>query len=100
MVGGENPARGGLVPVHLGHLGLEQRVAVEIVVPADGLAVRLDLRTVGVLLLRDIVEFFEQRQIDVRLDVALRARVTVPVPRPAEVTAGLDHPDAVDAGLS
>ena len=53
----------------------------------------------GVLLLRHVADLLEQRQVDVRLDVALRARVAVPVPRAAEVAALLDEPDVVDAGL-
>ena len=54
----------------------------------------------GVLLLRDVADLLEQRQVDVRLDVALRARVAVPVPRAAEVAALLDDADVVDAGLA
>ena len=52
-----------------------------------------------VLLLRDVADLLEQRQVDVRLDVALRARVAVPVPGAAEVAALLDDADVVDAGL-
>ena len=51
------------------------------------LAVLEDLRAVRVLLGRDVADLLEQRQVDVRLDVALRARVAVPVPGAAEVAA-------------
>ena len=53
----------------------------------------------GVLLLRHVADLLEQRQVDVRLDVALRPRVAVPVPRAAEVAALLDEPDVGDPGL-
>ena len=53
-----------------------------------------------VLLLRDVADLLEQRQVDVRLDVAHRARVAVPVPGAAEVAALLDDADVVDAGLA
>ena len=40
---------------------------------------------------------FEQRHVDHRGRVALRAGVTVPVPGPAEAAALLDDPDVADA---
>ena len=98
-VGLDDPARLGLVPAHAVHLGLEAGVVVEPVVAADPLAVGQDLRRVTVLLLRDVAELLQQRQIDVRLDVALRAGVSVPVPRSTEVAAFLDEADVLHAGL-
>ena len=92
-VGRDDPARAVLVPAHLGHFRLEARVAVEIVLAADGAAVREDLGRARVLLARHVAELFEQRQVDVRLDVAHRARVAVPVPGAAEVAALLDDAD-------
>ena len=74
--------------------------SVEVEVLADRAAVGEDLRRPGVLLRRDVAELLEQRQVDVRLDVAQRARVAVPVPRAAEVAALLDDADVVDAGLA
>ncbi len=63
------------------------------------LAVSEDLGGLGVLLLRDVADLLEQREVHVRLDVAGGARIAVPVPRAAEVTALLDQTDVVDAGL-
>ena len=63
---------------------------VEAEVAADACAVLEDLGAEGVLLLRHVADLLEQRQVDVRLDVALRARVAVPVPGAAEVAAVLD----------
>ena len=99
-VGAHDPASGGFVPTQLGDLGLEERVVVQVVVLADRPAVRQDLGGVGVLLLGDVPDLFEQGQIDVGLDVAHRARVAVPVPGAAEVATLLDHADVVDAGFT
>ena len=98
-VGLDDPARTGLVPAQPGHLGLEQRVRVQAELPADALAVREDLRAVHVLLRRHVPGLFQQRQVDHRRRVALRARIAVPVPGAAEVAALLDDAD-VDAGLA
>src|SRR4051812_5517998 len=38
--------------------------------------------------------------VDVRLDVAHRAGIPVPIPRAPEVAAFLDHPDVADTGLA
>ena len=62
-------------------------LVVQAEVPADPAAVLEDLGAVGVLLGRHVADLLEQRQVDVRLDVALHARVAVPVPRAAEVAA-------------
>ena len=50
-----------------------------------------DFRREAVLFLRDVAGLFKQRQVDVGLDVALGARIAVPIPRAAEVAALLDH---------
>ena len=99
-VGPNDPAPVAVVPTHLGDLGLEARVAVQIEVVADGLAVGQDLRGLRVLLPRDVADLLEQRQVDVRLDVTGGTGIAVPVPRAAEVAALLDDPDVVDAGLA
>ena len=54
----------------------------------------------GVLLLRDVADLLQQREVDVRLDVARRARIAVPVPRAAEVAALLHDAQVVDARLA
>ncbi|MFD8219415.1 hypothetical protein ACFV2U_38415 [Streptomyces sp. NPDC059697] len=63
----------------------------------DALAVLEDLVPEGVLLLRDVADLFEHRQIAVAVRVALDARVAVPVPGAAEVTAEFDDPEVGDA---
>ena len=88
-----------LEPSHLGDAGLEDRVVVEPEVLADALRVLVDLRRERVLLLRHVAGFFEQRQVAVRLDVALRARIAVPVPGAAEIAAGFDDAEVRDAPL-
>ena len=59
-----------------------------------------DLRPAAVLLFGDVLELFEQRQVDVRLDVARHARVTVPIPGTAEVASLLDDADVLDSQLT
>ena len=84
----------------VGDLGLQAGTLVETEVAGDGAAVLEDLRRARVLLRRDVADLLEQRQVDVRLDVARRARVAVPVPGAAEVAALLDEAEVVDAGLA
>jgi hypothetical protein len=72
-IGRDDPALRRLVPADLGDRGLEQGVAVQVPLLRDRLAVREDLRAAAVLLDRQVVELFEQRQVDVRLDVARQA---------------------------
>ena len=78
----------------------KQRVVVEVEPTGDRLAVLEDLRGERVLVLGDVPHLLEQRQVDVRLDVAHRARVAVPVPRAADVARLLDQPDAAVARLA
>ena len=88
-----------LVPIQAHDLGVEQRVAVEAVLLADALAVREDFRRMRVFLRRHVAGFFEQRHVDHRRRIALRARIPVPVPGAAEVAALLDDADVLDAGF-
>ena len=67
---------------------------------ADRPAVLEDLGRLGVLLLRQVADLLEQREVDVGLDVARRAGVAVPVPGATEVATLFDHPDVVDAALA
>ena len=86
-----------VVPLEVGDLGVEQRVVVEAELLADALAVLEDLGRVRVLLDRHVPGLFEQRHVDERRRVALRAGVAVPVPGAAEVAALLDDAHVVDA---
>ncbi len=97
LAGRHNPTSLVIVPLHRRDLGLEAGVAVQVVALADRSAVGEDLRSVDILLAGYVVEFFEQREIHVRLDVAHCAWVTIPVPGAAEIAALFDHPDARDA---
>ena len=94
-----DPPSVAVVPAHLGDFRLEARIAVEIEVATDRLAVGEDLGGLGVLLPGDVADLLEQRQVDVRLDVAGGAGIAVPVPRAAEVAALLDDADVVDPRL-
>ena len=98
-VGADGPAPAGLVPLDRGDLGGEAGALVQVEVPGDATAVLQDLRGPDVLLARDVGGLFEQREVDVGLDVALGARVPVPVPGAAEVAALLNDAKVVDARL-
>src|SRR5258708_7002345 len=64
---------------------------------ADTSRVLEDFGRIGVALLRHVAGLLEQRQIDVRLDVALRTGIAIPVPSAAEVAALLDNADTFHA---
>ena len=92
-IGADQPDLLRIVPLKVGHTGVEQRVFIEAVMLPDARAMVTDFRGMGVFLARHVPGFFEQRHVDHRCGIALRARIAVPVPGPAEVTALLD--DAV-----
>ena len=94
----DDPARACLVPGQPLNFGVEQGVVIQAELPADALAVREDLRAVHIFFRRHVPGLFQQRQVDHRRRVALRAGIPVPVPGAAEVTALLDDAD-VDAGF-
>ena len=50
-------------------------------------------------MLGSVVEFLEQRQVDVSLDIAHRAGISVPVPGPPEITAVVDDANVAKARL-
>ena len=81
------------------HLGVEQRVVVEAEMAADALAMLQDFRRVRIFLGRAMAGLFEQRHVDHRGGVALRAGIAVPVPGAAEIAALLDDAHILDAGL-
>ena len=67
--------------------------------PADAPAVREDLRRMRVLLGRPMAGLLEQRHVDHRGRVALRAGIAVPVPGAAEIAALLDDAHVLHTGL-
>ncbi len=99
----KSPARSGLVPPHLGNLGLEQRVLVQVVPLADHVKVRTDFGGAGVTFGRNVAHLVEEglekerkimswrakaeyrlqkdaHKIDVAFTVTLRPGEAVPVP--------------------
>ena len=58
-----------------------------------------DLRGTGVLLARDVAGLLQEREVHIRLDIALSAWISVPIPGPAEVATLLHDPEIVDARL-
>src|ERR1700684_995599 len=59
-----------------------------------------DLLAEGVTPGGDVAELLEQREVDVRLDIAHHARVAVPVPGTPDPTRLVDDADPLDAGLA
>jgi hypothetical protein len=86
-----------VIPALLADLGLEVGAGIKIEVLADALRVLEDLGLEGILLRRHVAGFFQQRQVDIGLDVALRARVAIPVPGATVVAGALDDAEVVDA---
>ena len=82
------------------HFGLQARVAIQIVLFGDALAVLENLRALGVLLGRDVAGLFEQRHIHVGLDVTREAGVAVEVPGATHVGCFVDQPQALDTELT
>ena len=88
-----------VVPPHRANLGGEDRTVVEPEMLADPLAVLEDLGAVGELLRGYEVELLQQRDVAVRIVVALDAWESVPVPDSTEVATHLDDVHVVDARL-
>ncbi len=99
-VGADPPELFLLVPLRSGHSGLENRELVEIVLLGDVLAVRVNLRALGVVARRHLAHLVKQRDVVVGGRVAGDAGITIPVPGPADVGAALDDADALDAALA
>src|SRR5215471_17093851 len=59
----------------------------------------VDLGLERILFLRDVAGLLEQGQIDVGLDIALRAGVAVPIPSAAEIAGLLYDAEVADALL-
>ena len=78
------------MPARFCNLRLEAGLLVKVEVLADPLGVLKNLRCKGILFLGDIAGLFEQWQIDVRFNITLRPRITVPVPSPAKIPSLFD----------
>src|SRR5579863_7864697 len=59
-----------------------------------------DFALIGVLLFGYVAGLFKQRQIDVGLDIALRAGIAIPIPCAAKVAGLLDYADVLKAALA
>ena len=60
---------------------------------------RKDLWREGILLLRDVTGLLEQRQVHIGFDVALGARIAIPVPGPAKIASFFYDANVGDADL-
>ena len=78
---------------------MEKRIIIEIELPPNPRAMFPNFRRVRVFFARHMPGFFKQRHIDHRGGIALRAGITVPVPRPAKVAAFFNYSDIINAGL-
>ena len=98
-IGSHDPQLARLVPCEVGHLRVEQRIVVEVVLPTDIAAMVADFGGMRVFLARHVPGFLEQRHVDHACGVALRARVAIPVPGAAEIAAFLDDAIVGDPGF-
>src|SRR5262249_51563690 len=98
-VGRDVPSIRLLIPARFFDLSLEAGLGIKIEMLTDAHGVLEYFGCEGVFLLRQVAGFLEQRQIDVGLDIALRARVAVPIPGAAEVSTLLDDSEVRDSGL-
>ena len=87
-------------PTDLMHVGLQARIAIQIVVLGDALAMRKDLGSLGVFVRGDVAELFQQRDVHIGLDVAGDPRIAIPVPGAAHVGRPVDQPHTVDTELA
>src|SRR5215472_18350008 len=99
-IGADQPPALLLAPSDFRDQGLKESAAIQIVLLADAARVREDFRREGILLFRQVSGLLEQRKIDVRLDVALRARIAIPVPGASKVAALLDDAQVLHARLT
>ena len=96
-IGRHDPARRSFVPARVLRFRLEQRLLVEFVMAADAARMLEQFRRLRVFRRRQVAGLLEQRHVDIALGIAGRARITVPVPGAAEISALLDDQKIVDA---
>src|SRR5262249_46760093 len=98
-VGLDQPFAFVLDPPCAGDGGLKACLLLKAVVLAD-LSTELErLRRIRIAMLRSVVEFLKQRQVDVRLDIALRAGIAVPIPGHPEVAAIICDPNVAKSRM-
>ena len=98
-IGLDQPAPFLLQPPRCRYDGLEARLVVETMETPDLLAELEHFIPVGVTMSGGMARLLEQRHVDMRLDIAHRAGVTVPVPRSAEIAGFVDDANIGDAHL-
>ena len=84
---GDSPASRVLIPLGFLYRGVKKTLIVEAEFFCHFLAVFHDLEARREFHGRDIFHFFQQREIAIRFDVASNARITIPIPRTAHVSA-------------
>ena len=97
---GDDPVLGGIVPLGLLDRGVEQAAVVETEFLGHFLAILENLEATGELHRGVVAHLLEQGQVTVRLDVAGDARIAVPVPGTAHVTAFFAEADIEEPGLA
>ena len=90
-VGGDHPTGHVVIPSHLLDPSAEAGAGTQVKLLRDLLGNIKNFVGVGVTFLGCVAELVEQRQIAVRLDVALGTGIAVPVPGATEVTRLLDN---------
>ncbi len=88
------------MPLGARHTGVEKGFGHKVEASGDRLEVVSDLLAERVAAGGDVIELLEHREVDVRLDVAHDARVTVPVPGAPDASRLVDDADPLEAGLA
>ena len=96
----DRPTSRGLVPLGFLDRGMEKTLIVETKFFCHLLAIFHDLEARRELHGRDVIHFFQQREIAIRLDVARDARITIPIPCTAYVSAFFAKAHILKTGLS
>ena len=98
-VGPDDPDVPCCIPFQVIDLGMEQGVVIQPEMRPDARAMIADFGRMGIFFRRHVPGFLEQRHVDQRRRIALRAGIAVPVPGPAKIAALFDDPDIVNARL-
>src|SRR5436305_5988993 len=90
----------GVDPSRLRNGSLKTGIPVQIVMLADIAAVLKHFRGIRVSMLRRVIQLLKEREINVRFDVAHRARISIPVPRPTKIACFVDYANIFKTGLT
>ena len=98
-IGGDDPERFRFIPSELSNPGLKHSIFIKVKVFANTLGVLLNLWCKREAQLGDVACLFKERQIAVRLNIALGPGISIPVPGAAKIGTTLDNTHILNTGL-